>query len=251
MLGVFFHCYSFFFFSPIAFSQYDHFSVSSNDPTDVQGSGFHPSWGNLYDDSQGECGVPLARRFHMPDTPGARSPFWYSHDYQTTHFIYVSTEHNCSRGSEQYEWLERDLADVNRAKTPWVILIGHRAMYNSEPYPDDYNTSLGLQAEFEELLQPVDLCLWGHYHAYLRTCPVFKQECVGFGKGPVHITIGSAGADQDMVNDDDLYKTPWKEYFTHNYGYGRIYVENNTALRWEFVENQSYSVKDSVWIVKP
>ena len=35
-------------------------------------------------------------------------------------------------GSKQYTWLEDDLKKVDRAKTPWVILAGHRPMYTSE-----------------------------------------------------------------------------------------------------------------------
>lgn len=35
-------------------------------------------------------------------------------------------------GSTQYSWLEKDLNKVDRAKTPWVILAGHRPMYASQ-----------------------------------------------------------------------------------------------------------------------
>ena len=34
-------------------------------------------------------------------------------------------------GSRQYAWLEKDLQNVDRVKTPWVILAGHRPMYTS------------------------------------------------------------------------------------------------------------------------
>lgn len=33
----------------------------------------------------------------------------------------MSTEHNYSVGSAQYEWLIKDLAAVNRSRTPWLI----------------------------------------------------------------------------------------------------------------------------------
>lgn len=44
----------------------------------------------------------------------------------------MSTEHNMGSGSTQYSWLEKDLNKVDRAKTPWVILAGHRPMYASQ-----------------------------------------------------------------------------------------------------------------------
>ena len=33
---------------------------------------------------------------------------------------------------EQYKWLSKDLASVDRTKTPWVIVMSHRPMYSSE-----------------------------------------------------------------------------------------------------------------------
>ena len=44
----------------------------------------------------------------------------------------MSTEHNFTQGSRQYEWMEQDLKNVNRSLTPWVVIAGHRAMYTSQ-----------------------------------------------------------------------------------------------------------------------
>ena len=43
----------------------------------------------------------------------------------------ISTEHDFTPGSPMYMWLENDLRNVDRKKTPWVIIAGHRAMYCS------------------------------------------------------------------------------------------------------------------------
>ena len=56
----------------------------------------------------------------------------YSFDYASVHFIMMSTEHNFTQGSPQYEWMEQDLKNVNRSLTPWVVIAGHRAMYTSQ-----------------------------------------------------------------------------------------------------------------------
>lgn len=37
--------------------------------------------------------------------PGASSGFWYWFDYSSIHFVALSSDHNYSRGSEQYKWL--------------------------------------------------------------------------------------------------------------------------------------------------
>lgn len=44
----------------------------------------------------------------------------------------MSTEHNFEPGSRQYLWLENDLKKIDRKKTPWVIIGGHRPMYDSQ-----------------------------------------------------------------------------------------------------------------------
>ena len=67
-------------------------------------------------DSGGECGVATARRFIMPgaylDTAQqesanhgsqVNSPFWYSFDYGSVHFVMLSTEHDVTPGSHQYK----------------------------------------------------------------------------------------------------------------------------------------------------
>jgi hypothetical protein len=33
---------------------------------------------------------------------------------------------------EQYQWLAKDLASVDRTKTPWVLAMTHRPMYSSQ-----------------------------------------------------------------------------------------------------------------------
>lgn len=48
----------------------------------------------------------------------------------------------------QYKWLKKDLASVDRKKTPWVIVMSHRPMYSSaySSYMKD------IRAAFEGLL---------------------------------------------------------------------------------------------------
>ncbi len=48
------------------------------------------------------------------DTP------WYSFNYGNIHFVMMSTEHNFTVGSLQYEWIVADLSGVDRVITPWV-----------------------------------------------------------------------------------------------------------------------------------
>ena len=109
--------------------------------------------------------------------------------------MHYSTEHDWTIGSPQYQWLAADLASVDRTRTPWVIVGGHRPMYTSENYPSDYQVSLYIQQHLEPLFHrySVDLSLTGHYHAYERTCAVYNQTCMTDGTGTTHIVVGTAG----------------------------------------------------------
>ena len=44
----------------------------------------------------------------------------------------LSTEHDFSPNSTQYQWLEADLKKVDRRITPWLVVSGHRPMYLSQ-----------------------------------------------------------------------------------------------------------------------
>ena len=59
----------------------------------------------------------------------------HSYDFGMVHMVMFSTEHDFRPGSPQYIWLENDLKNVDRTKTPFVIVSGHRPMYCSEYYP--------------------------------------------------------------------------------------------------------------------
>lgn len=216
------------------------------DPSGDKADGFHPSWGNYGHDSGGECGVPVLHRFHMPDN--GNKIWWYSFKYGAVHFVFMSTEHNFTAGTKQYQWLERDMRSVDRSVTPWLIFVGHRPMYTSEMYPKDHKVANHIQEGLEDLLYKynVDLALWGHYHSYERTCRVYRNQCSP--KGTRHIVIGSAGIDlQDSIPQ---YDVEWSEHLELNYGYGRVTVANRSALLWEFIRNFDGSVADSVWMHK-
>ena len=72
---------------------------------------------------------------------------YYSFDLGPVHFVSISTEfyyflnfgiHTVIR---QYKWLEQDLqrAVANVARTPWIIVFGHRPMYCTGKDKVQYN----------------------------------------------------------------------------------------------------------------
>jgi hypothetical protein len=238
-------------------------------------------------DSQGECGVQTAMRFQMPQLYKAtttttsinstsaapasdNSPFWYAYTHGAAHFAVISTEHDISPGSRQYEWLAAELAAVDRCASPWLVLVMHRPMYVVFPHKENALVGEHLAASIEELLSEygVDLVLSGHVHSYTRSCPVYRGKCqakggaqqaaggtsgsgsssaggdaVGkkVGYGTVHLVIGTGGHVLSDVADD---QHDWLEASLQRYGYGRFAVSME-QLVVEFVSSESGAVLDS------
>ena len=62
--------------------EYDHVGMKA-EGSGAPAGGWHPLWGNLHDDSHGECGVPVSARFNgtgsaHPTVEGSNGVFWYS-----------------------------------------------------------------------------------------------------------------------------------------------------------------------------
>ena len=147
-------------------------------------------------DSGGECGVALAQRFHMPNPSDAlpNDKTWWSLDFGPIHFTIISTEHEFNKTTPQYVWFNEDLAAVNRSKTPFLLVAGHRPMYT-----DHHSSAEDIGTELIKVLEPlmikyqVDAAFWGHVHTYERTCPVHNYTCVHENVGVINFVTGAAG----------------------------------------------------------
>ena len=163
----------------------------------------------------------------------------------------MSSEHDWTIGSAQYEWLKRDLLNVNRSATPWVVLTSHRMMYTTQKKEQgDYFVSELMKANLDALLNGVvdsrayvNLMLVGHQHSYERSCPVYAGQCRANGKATVHVCIGTAGASLETHG----FSTKFGNYsVAHNevdWGLLRL-TATLRSLRFEFVEN-SLRIYDS------
>ncbi|KAL7113763.1 hypothetical protein ACP275_04G079700 [Erythranthe tilingii] len=213
-------------------------------------------------DSGGECGVPYETYFPMPTQ--AKDKPWYSIEQGSVHFTVISTEHNWTVNSEQYNWMNKDMAAVDRTRTPWLIFTGHRPMYSSSPG----NLFLpNVDSEFVTAVEPlllankVDLALFGHVHNYERTCAVYKQECKAMptkdGNGidtydnsnytaPVHAVVGMAGFKLDGFTQND---NRWSLSRVSKFGYIRAHA-TKTQLKIEFVNAHSRKTDDSFRIIR-
>lgn len=225
-----------------------------------------PDWAaTIYgNDGGGECGVPYSLKFDMPgnssELTGMKAPatrnLYYSYDVGSVHFLYISTETNFLKGGSQYEFIKQDLESVNRKKTPFVVVQGHRPMYTTSNEVRDTMIRQKMVEHLEPLFvnNNVTLALWGHVHRYERFCPISNNTCGKQWQGnPVHLVIGMAGQDwqpiwQPRPNHPDLPIFPQPEqsmYRTGEFGYTRL-VANKEKLTVSFVGNHDGEVHDTV-----
>jgi hypothetical protein len=236
---------------------------------------WRPDWSQrIYGtDGGGECGVPYSLKFHMPgnssEPTGARAPptrnLYYSFDMGAVHFVYISTETNFLPGSSQYNFIKHDLESVDRKKTPFVVVQGHRPMYTTSNEYRDAPLRERMLQHLEPLFvkNKVTLALWGHVHRYERFCPVNNFTCGSMGLNgenweafPVHIVIGMAGQDWQPIwepradhPNDPIFPQPNRSlYRGGEFGYTRL-VATKEKLTLSYVGNHDGEVHDMVEIL--
>eukprot|EP00635_Sarcinochrysidales_sp_CCMP3193_P007130 CAMPEP_0118891548 /NCGR_PEP_ID=MMETSP1166-20130328/1520_1 /TAXON_ID=1104430 /ORGANISM="Chrysoreinhardia sp, Strain CCMP3193" /LENGTH=714 /DNA_ID=CAMNT_0006830213 /DNA_START=177 /DNA_END=2321 /DNA_ORIENTATION=- len=201
-------------------------------------------------DSGGECGVPAMRLFPVADTE-IYNKSWWSVDVGLMHVAVLNDEVDYSRGSDQWRWLEKDLAEVDREATPWVIVSGHRPMYVDSSYSNSADGGAGDVDVMENLILHVEPLLlefqvdvfWaGHNHAAQRHCTCRDGQCVdrpdenstySNPRAPLQLVVGTGGADftRNANNSDFAVNVFYK------FGVGILTAHNATHLTYDFVDN--------------
>ncbi|XP_052626403.1 probable inactive purple acid phosphatase 27 [Lactuca sativa] len=236
---------------PIA-SKKPYMVASGNNERDFPNSGsFY-----LSSDSGGECGVPAETMFYVP--ADNRAKFWYATDYGMFHFCIADSEHDWREGSEQYAWLEKCFASVDRQKQPWLIFAANRVLGYSSSSQYAIEGSLGEPMGREHLQKlwqkyKVDIAFYGHIHSYERTCPVYQDQCVNTEKynysgtvdGTIHVVVGGGGSELSTFAYVD---TEWSLYKDHDWGFVKLTAFNHSSLLFEYKKSSDGLVYDSFTI---
>lgn len=167
-----------------------------------------------------------------------------------------------NKAYEQYQWLAKDLAAVDRTKTPWIFINGHRPMYSSQTASYQGN----IRNAFEELMleHGVDAYFAGHIHWYERLYPLGRNGTIDTasikdnntyytneGKSMVHVINGMAGnieshstldADQPVLNITAVLNMK-------DYGFSKLKV-TTTSATWSFTKGADGSIGDELTILK-
>ncbi|UPL01111.1 hypothetical protein LCI18_012045 [Fusarium solani-melongenae] len=165
-----------------------------------------------------------------------------------------------NKAYEQYQWLKKDLARVDRCKTPWVIIMGHRPMYSSKC--GDYHQHLREAFEKLFLKHKVDLYIAGHVHWYerlnpIRNCAVDEASIIDAdtykvnpGNSMVHLINGAAGNIESHATTNMTKPNITAVRDLTSFGFSKLTIHNSTTLSWKFIKGEDGGVGDALTVLK-
>uniref|UniRef100_A0ACD5ULI9 Uncharacterized protein n=1 Tax=Avena sativa TaxID=4498 RepID=A0ACD5ULI9_AVESA len=188
-------------------------------------------------------------RWKMPyEESGSTSNLYYSFEVTGVHVIMLGSYTDYDESSDQYAWLKADLANIDRKRTPWLIVLMHVPWYNSNWAHQGEGDSM--MSAMEPLLYAahVDIMIAGHVHAYERSERVYKgglDPC-----GAVHITIGDGGNREGLAHRYHNPKPFWSVFREASFGHGELKIVNSTHAHWTWHRNDDEEPvrTDDVWI---
>ena len=199
---------------------------------------------------------------------------FYSFNYQNVHFLIMSTDIPYEVGSEQYKFVENDLAKAaSDSNIDWIVVSSHAVAYTSR-------STLQPKADLRNIYHPlfdiydVDLVLQGHQHNYQRTYPIKHNKDMiiynYFGRNLTDSVPNPILTDIDTNNYDDPEGSVFAivgtggasifnftgnapNYIVSRYaGFGFLNVDlikNGTTLNGKFYANDG-TIKDQFTITK-
>ncbi|EJU04080.1 Metallo-dependent phosphatase [Dacryopinax primogenitus] len=215
--------------------------------------------------------------FRMPsEESSGNGNFWYSFDHGMVHWVAIDTETDIGQnltspdepgGSEnensgpfgtynqQLNWLDQDLASVDRSKTPWIVVGAHRPWYVSAKNRSS-TICLDCRHTFEPILikHNVDLVMHGHVHVYERNQPMknYNPDPNGLNNpsSPWYIVNGAAGH-YDGLDSLNAQLNNYSVVATDKvYGWSRLTFHNRTHMTHQFVASKNGTVLDTATLYK-
>lgn len=215
---------------------------------------------------------------HLKTDSRSPSDLWYSFDVGLAHVVMLCSFCTTEPGSPQYDWLQYDLARIDRGVTPWVIGVWHSPWYNSN-HKHPMSETDDMRAHLEDHVHNAgfDIIFSGHNHAYERTGPIYKNATNE--DGAIYIMVGDAGGaspeDKDETHFPDkapeeenngmslpfvtpeeprppLYDQPeWSLVRAAEWGFGGFQIFNESHAEWTWYNSydSEHAVKDRVTLV--
>ncbi|XP_062183062.1 purple acid phosphatase 22-like [Phragmites australis] len=195
--------------------------------------------------------VAYNSRWRMPhEESGSRSNLYYSFDAAAgaVHVVMLGSYTEFEEGSEQHAWLERDLAAVDRRRTPWLVVLMHVPWYSTNRSHQGEGESM--RRAMERLLYKahVDVVFAAHIHAYERFTRIFDNEADS--QGPMYITIGDGGNSNAHKFIGDHKSAHLSMFREASFGHGLLRIVNETSAVWTWHSNDDEytTIRDEVWL---
>ncbi|KAF2287245.1 hypothetical protein GH714_039435 [Hevea brasiliensis] len=194
--------------------------------------------------------LPFKSYLHRFATPHAASkssnPLWYAVRRASAHIIVLSSYSSYVKYTPQWRWLREELKRVDREKTPWLIVLMHVPIYNSNLA--HYMEGESMRSVFESwfVCFKVDLVFAGHVHAYERSYRISNIHYnVSSGdrypipdkSAPVYITVGDGGNQEGLAG---RFWDPQPEYSAFreaSYGHSSLEIRNRTHAFYHWNRN--------------
>ncbi|KAJ0724324.1 putative phosphoric monoester hydrolase [Helianthus annuus] len=194
--------------------------------------------------------VPFKQYLHRYPTPYAASessdPLWYAVRRASAHIIVLSSYSPFVKYTPQYIWLEAELKKVDRKKTPWLIVIMHTPIYNSNSA--HYMEGESMRAAFESwfVKYKVDVVFAGHVHAYERSYRISNIHYNITGgvsypvpdkSAPVYLTVGDGGNQEGLASRFNDPQPDYSAFREASYGHSTLEIINKTHAFYHWNRN--------------
>ncbi|MEZ5940046.1 MAG: LamG-like jellyroll fold domain-containing protein [Planctomycetaceae bacterium] len=169
--------------------------------------------------------------------------YYYTFEFGNTQFFMVDSNRNVDPDSEQYRWLDEELA---KSKAAWKICCHHHPPYSSDEndYGNLWKTNKGTRGDLRvrQLVtlyekHQVDIVWNGHIHSYERTWPVRENKAVE-QDGPIYMITGGGGGHLETAG-------PVRPYFQNTVRYGHHYVM--VRINGQTMELQAYDIDNRLF----
>ncbi|XP_073001698.1 phosphoenolpyruvate phosphatase [Typha latifolia] len=183
-------------------------------------------------------------RYTMPYLASkSSSPLWYAVRRASAHIIVLSSYSPFVKYTPQWHWLLRELQRVDREKTPWLIVLMHAPLYNSNEA--HYMEGESMRAAFESwfVQYKVDIIFAGHVHAYERSYRISNinynitsgnRYPVPDKSAPIYVTVGDGGNQEGLALWFSDPQPDYSAFREASYGHSTLELKNRTHAfyRW-------------------
>ncbi|GJX02859.1 bifunctional purple acid phosphatase 26-like protein [Tanacetum coccineum] len=207
---------------------------------------------------------PFKQYLHRYETPYAASestsPLWYAVRRASAHIIFLSSYSPYVKYTPQYKWLEAEFKKVDREKTPWLIVIMHSPMYNSNSAHYMEGESMRVVFESWFVKNKVDIVFAGHYRIsnihYNITSGVSYP--VPDKSAPIYITVGDGGNIEGLASTYNDPQPHYSAFREASYGHSTLEIMNKTHAIYHWnrndvgksVEADAFVLHNQYWLLK-